>query len=152
MTTIFSTRYSLNNEEINENKNMMKHNTFTSVKVPKPIWHYSKTFLTWNLVFCSWQIWINPETNEMLWTIEEQTIQACRNIKLVLEEIWLWLKDVVKTTLFLKDINDIEKVNSIYKDYFLLKPARSTIAVSWIPRWALIEIESIAMIPTKPIY
>jgi 2-iminobutanoate/2-iminopropanoate deaminase len=78
------------------------------------------------------------------WWIENETRQVCRNISYLLEENWLSLKDVVKTTIFLKNIEDFDKVNEIYKNYFLLKPARSTIEVSKLPKWALIEIEVIA--------
>ena len=78
------------------------------------------------------------------WWIESETKQVCRNLSYLLEENWLSLKDVVKTTIFLKNINDFEKVNNIYKNYFILKPARSTIEVSRLPKDALIEIEVIA--------
>lgn len=80
------------------------------------------------------------------WWIELETRQVCRNISYLLSEYNLSLKDVVKTTIFLKDIKDFTTVNNIYKDYFILKPARTTLEVSALPKWALIEIEVIARI------
>ena len=78
------------------------------------------------------------------WWIEEQTKQVCRNLSAVLMQQNIWLKNVIKTTIFLKNIDDFEKVNDIYKNYFILKPARSTLEVSALPKWALVEIEAIA--------
>ncbi len=118
---------------------------FKPSKTPAAIWPYSKAYKAWDLLFCSWQIPLDVDTMQLVkWWIEEQTKQVCRNLGHILEEYWASLKDVVKTTVFLKDINDFEKVNNIYKNYFVLKPARSTIEVSKLPKNALIEIEAIA--------
>jgi 2-iminobutanoate/2-iminopropanoate deaminase len=76
--------------------------------------------------------------------IEKQTRQVCRNIAGVLAEYNLSLKNVVKTTVYLKNMDDFNKMNNVYKDYFILKPARTTIEVSNLPKNALIEIEVIA--------
>ncbi len=114
-------------------------------KAPDAIWPYSKAYrINW-FVYCSGQIALNPDTMELIkWWIEEETRQVCRNIAWVLAEYNVSLKNVIKTTIFLKNIADFEKVNQIYKDYFILKPARSTIEVSNLPKNALIEIEVIA--------
>ena len=126
-----------NNETVND--------LFKTHKAPIAIWPYSKAYFAWDLLFCSWQLAFDSNTMELVeWWIENQTKQVCRNISYLLEENWLSLKDVVKTTIFLKDLNDFEIVNNIYKNYFILKPARSTVEVSRLPKDALIEIEVIA--------
>lgn len=118
---------------------------FKITKSPKAIWPFSKAYFAWNLLFCSWQLAFDAKTMELIkWWIQEQTRQVCRNIWLLLEENNLSLTDVVKTTVFLKNIDDFPQVNEIYKNYFILKPARSTVEVSRLPKDALIEIEVIA--------
>lgn len=118
---------------------------FKVSQAPAAIWPYSKAYFAWDLLFCSWQIALDPNTMELVkWWIENETKQVCRNISYLLEENWLSLKDVVKTTVFLKNIDDFNIFNNIYKNYFILKPARSTVEVSKLPKWALIEIEVIA--------
>ena len=117
------------------------------MKYPKAVWPYSPYYKTWNLVFCSGQIGLIPETMEIIkWWIEAETRQVLKNIYWVLEENWLEFKDVVKTTIFLVNIEDFKKVNEIYWEAFSHKPARSTIAVKELPLWALVEIEVIAEI------
>jgi 2-iminobutanoate/2-iminopropanoate deaminase len=76
--------------------------------------------------------------------IEEEAKQAFRNISNLLREYSSGLKDVIKATIYLKNIEDIEIVDNIYKNYFVLKPARTIIGVSGLPKNALIEIEVIA--------
>ncbi len=120
---------------------------FSTWEAPKAIWPYSKSYKAWNFVFCSGQIPLVSTTMKLVeWWIEAQTIQVCRNLWEVLREQKLSLKDVVKTTIFLTDLSNFDKVNDIYKDYFINKPARSTVEVSALPKWALIEIEAIAYI------
>lgn len=119
-------------------------------KYPKAIWPYSPYYVAWDLLFCSWQIWLNPETMKITeWWIGEETIQVIKNIEWVLKENWLELKDIVKTTIFLEKISDFKIVNEIYWQYFLNKPARSTIWISQLPLWAKVEIEVIAFIKKK---
>lgn len=118
---------------------------FSTVKIPTPIGPYSLYKKVWDTYYLSGLIAIDGNTwNLIEWWISDQTTQVCKNLKAILSEIGLWLKDVIKTTVFLKNMNDYEWMNNIYKDYFLLKPARSTVEVSWLPRWALVEIECIA--------
>lgn len=114
---------------------------------PKAVWPYSPYIRSGNLLFCSGQIWINPETWKLVeWWIEDETAQVIKNIKWVLSENWLDLTDVVKTTIFLDDISNYVKVNEIYGESFIWKPARSAVAVAKLPAWAKIEIEVIANI------
>jgi 2-iminobutanoate/2-iminopropanoate deaminase len=115
------------------------------MKYPKAVWPYSPYYKAGNFIFCSGQIGLNPETMEIVkWWVEEETKQVISNISWVLEENWLSLKNIVKTTIFLKNINDFWKVNEIYWEYFSHKPARSTVEVANLPLWALVEIEVIA--------
>lgn len=115
------------------------------MKYPQAVWPYSPYYKVGNLLFCSWQIWLNPETMKLVvwWTLEE-THQVIKNISWVLEENSLSLKDVVKTTIYLKNIKDFAEVNKIYAEYFSHKPARTTIEVSNLPLEANIEIEVVA--------
>ena len=115
-------------------------------KAPKPIGAYSQAIKFENLVFVSGQIGINPMTNDLVSEdIEEQTRQIMENIKAILEEISLSFNNVIKTTIYLKNMKDFSKVNEIYESYFTEhKPARATVEVSNLPKNALIEIEVIA--------
>lgn len=96
------------------------------------------------MVFCSWQIWLK-NWKLISDNIEEQTEQVCLNIKAVLKQAWLSLENVVKTTIYLTDIEDFPKVNKIYWKFFAHKPARSTVQVSALPMGAKIEIEVIGV-------
>ncbi|GAB6072094.1 RidA family protein [Venenivibrio stagnispumantis] len=115
-------------------------------KAPKAIGPYSQAIKFENLLFISGQIAINPQTNQLInGGIEEQTKQVMENIKAILQEAGLTFDNVIKTTIYLKDINDFAKVNEIYGSYFKEhKPARATVEVSRLPKDALIEIEVIA--------
>lgn len=117
----------------------------TTNKIPKAVWPYSASYKTWNLLFCSWQIALNPKTMKIVeWWIEKQTHIVCKNIIDVLKASDLLLENVVKTTIFITNLDDFSKINEIYWEYFSHKPARSTVEVSRLPLWSLIEIEVIA--------
>ena len=117
---------------------------FTTSNAPEPIWPYSKVYEANWFLFCSGQLWLKPKTRELIdQTIENQTKQACENIKSVLNVRKLKLNQVVKVTVFLKNISDIEIMNSIYQEYFSHFPARTCVAVADLPLNALIEIEVI---------
>lgn len=112
---------------------------------PEAIWPYTQAIISWNLLFSSGQIWLDPKTMQIVeWWIENQTIQVCKNIWEILKEAWLSYKNIVKTTIYLDNINNFSIVNKIYWEYFSNKPARSTIEVSKLPLNALIEIDIIA--------
>lgn len=113
-------------------------------KAPQAIWPYSQAVKSWDLLFCSGQIGLNPINMELVGWITNQTEQVCKNIWEVLSEAGLRFSNVVKTTIFLDNISDFQTVNEIYGKYFSHKPARSTVEVSALPKWALIEIEIIA--------
>lgn len=114
-------------------------------KAPGAIGPYSQAVKVGDLVFTSGQIPLNPETSMMAETIEEQTKQALENVKAILEASGTSMQNVIKTTVFLKDLRDFEKMNEIYATYFEGdKPARSAIEISKLPKDAKIEIEAIA--------
>jgi len=112
---------------------------------PKAIWPYSQAILVWNTLYSSGQIGLNPENMELVQWIENQTHQVCKNLKAVVEQVWFKLENVVKTTIYLANMEDFKIVNEIYWQYFSHKPARSTIEVAKLPLDALIEIDIIAM-------
>lgn len=115
-------------------------------KAPEPIGPYSQAILTNNILYCSGQIAINPETSVFLGgSIEQQTIQVIKNISEILKVADLGFKNVVKTTCFLADMGDFAKFNEIYGRYFVSNPARSCVAVKELPKNALVEIEVIAV-------
>lgn len=114
-------------------------------KAPKAIGPYSQAIVINNIIYTSGQLGINPETG--LFTgngVEEQTHQAIKNIIAILEEANTNIENVIKTTVFVKDINDFGKINEIYAKYFINNPARSLVEVSRLPKDGLIEIEAIA--------
>lgn len=115
---------------------------------PKAIGPYSQAVIANGLLFTSGQIAINPKTNQIEATaIEEQTKQVMENLKALLAASNASFDKVVKTTIFLKDMNTFGTVNEIYGSYFTNhKPARSTVEVARLPKDVLIEIELIAKI------
>jgi 2-iminobutanoate/2-iminopropanoate deaminase len=115
---------------------------------PLPIGPYSQAIREANLLFCSGQIALDPKTGTMKNTsIEEETHQVVANLGEVLKAGGGDLSSVIKTTIFLTDMNDFAKVNEIYAAVLGdAKPARSTIAVSALPKGARIEIECIARV------
>ncbi len=117
-------------------------------KAPKAIGPYSQAVRTESLVFTAGQVGLNPETGELVeGGIEAQTRQVLTNLKHVLEAADSGLNFVVKTTVFLKDMNDFAKMNAVYAEFFGENPpARSTIAVAALPKGALVEIECVAML------
>ncbi len=113
---------------------------------PAAIGPYCHAVKTGNLVFCSGQTPLDPETMKIVGTtIEEQTRRVLSNITIVLDGIGLGLKDIVKTTVFLKSMDDFKGMNGVYAEMFGgHTPARSAIAVKKNPLDAMVEIECIA--------
>ena len=121
-------------------KNVVKTN-----KAPGAIGPYSQGINVGDLYFFSGQIPLNPETNEMPEGIEAQTHQALKNVKGLLESQGLDFSNVIKTTVFLDNMEDFNTVNEIYATYFVEPfPARSAVEVGKLPKGALIEVEVIA--------
>jgi 2-iminobutanoate/2-iminopropanoate deaminase len=117
----------------------------TSDKLPV-LGPYSAAVETGSFIFISGQIPLNPVTGEIVMDIKAATRQTLTNIQTILQENGLSLKNIVKTTVFLKNMADFPVVNEIYADFFPQEPpARSTIEVSALPKGAPIEIEAIAI-------
>ena len=117
-------------------------------KAPKAIGPYSQAIRIENLVFTAGQVGFDPATMDFVeGGIEAQTRQVLTNLKQVLEAADSGLKFVVKTTVFLKDMNEFAAMNAVYAEFFPENPpARSTVAVASLPKGALVEIECIALI------
>ncbi|HYM20117.1 MAG TPA: RidA family protein [Candidatus Kapabacteria bacterium] len=113
---------------------------------PAPIGPYSQAIRMDSLLFCSGQIGLDPESGTLKnASLEEETRQVLANLASVLVAGGAMLDTVVKTTIFLTNMNDFAEVNRIYEEFFgASKPARSTVAVSALPKGARIEIEAIA--------
>lgn len=115
-------------------------------KAPKAVGPYSQAIVEDSLVYCSGQIGLNPDTGELAEGVENQTHQILKNLEAVLQEAGSDLQKVLKTTIFITNIADFAKVNEIYESYFANhKPARATVAVSALPKGAVVEIEAIAL-------
>lgn len=113
---------------------------------PDAIGPYSQAYLCGNVLYTSGQIAINPENNEFICgNIEQQTKRVIENLAAILREAGFGFEHVVKTTCFLKNMEDFAAFNSIYGEYFTSKPARSCIAAKELPKGALVEVELIAI-------
>ena len=126
----------------------MKKKRIQTEKAPRAIGPYSQAIQAGPFVFVSGQIPIDPSTGELVGgEILQQTRQVLENIKNILESQELAMEQVVKTTIFLKDMGNFSHVNEVYATYFPSDPpARSTVEVARLPRDVDIEIEAIAFI------
>ncbi len=123
----------------------MKKTIFTD-RAPKTVRFYSQAMDLKKVVFCSGQIPLTPDGNLVEGGIFEQTKQVMENLQEILQETDLELENIVKTTVYLTDLNDFEIFNEVYGKYFEEKiPARSLVQVAGLPKDAKIEIEAIAM-------
>lgn len=114
---------------------------------PGAIGPYSQAVKVGNLVFCSGQIPIDPATGEFVSDeVAEQTEQVIKNLSAVLEAAGTTLNNVVKTTVFLADMNDFAAMNEVYARHFTEKPARATVQAARLPKDARVEIEVIAFV------
>jgi 2-iminobutanoate/2-iminopropanoate deaminase len=113
---------------------------------PKPIGPYSQAIRANGLLFISGQVALDPKTGEMTESdIRKQTERVLENVRGIVEAAGSKMTHVVKTTVFLKDMNDFATMNEVYSGYFTTTPpARSTVQVSRLPKDALVEIEVIA--------
>ena len=124
----------------------MNKEIISTKKAPSAIGPYSQGMIVGDLVFTSGQIPLNPESGELVTEISKATVQVMANLSAVLEAAGSSLEKVIKTTIFLQDLNDFEKVNEIYGDYFKDNlPARRCVQVAKLPKGATIEIEAIAI-------
>ena len=126
----------------------MKKIIFTE-NAPAPIGPYNQAVLTGNTLYTSGQIAINPVTGELVTTnIEVETTQVMENMKAVLAAAGMTFENVVKTSIFIMDMNDFGTINTVYGSYFNEKtaPARETVQVACLPKNVNVEISMIAML------
>jgi 2-iminobutanoate/2-iminopropanoate deaminase len=127
----------------------MKKKVIQTDKAPKAIGPYSQAIQAGNLLFLSGQIPLDPVSGELVkGDIRQGTKRVLENMKGVLESQGLGMEDVVKVTIFLKDMGNFNQVNELYATYFPSSPpARSTVEVARLPRDVDIEIEAVALTP-----
>jgi 2-iminobutanoate/2-iminopropanoate deaminase len=127
----------------------VSHRSIVSSEAPAPIGPYSQAVVAGSDLFCSGQIPLDPSTGEIIQgDVAAQTRRVLDNLQAVLAAAGASFDDVVKTTIFLIDMNDFAAVNAAYERAFgRAKPARSTVAVAALPRGARIEIDCIARLP-----
>ena len=118
----------------------------STTKAPAAIGPYSQAIQMENFVYASGQIPIDPATGVLVeGGIKEQTRQSLLNVQAILKEVGLTMGNVVKTTVFIADMNDFADMNAVYAEFFSEPyPARSAVAVKTLPKGALIEIEVVA--------
>lgn len=125
---------------------MMNKSAIATTKAPGAIGPYSQGIKIGELVYTSGQLPIDVKTGAMPETIEEQTKQSLENVKAILEQSGSSMEKVVKTTVFLSDMNDFAKMNDIYSSFFTEPyPARSAVQVAKLPKDAKVEIEVVAL-------
>ena len=114
---------------------------------PAAIGPYSQAIQMGDFLFTSGQLGIIPETGELAQGVEAQAKQALENVKAILAEVGLGMDDIIKTLVFIKDMNDFGKVNAVYAQYICgdILPARSCVEVAALPKGGLVEIEVIAL-------
>ncbi|HVA27667.1 MAG TPA: RidA family protein [Candidatus Baltobacteraceae bacterium] len=124
----------------------MSRETVQTDGAPAPIGPYSQAIRSGKELFCSGQIALDPTTGNLVeGDVAAQTDRALQNLAAVLAEGGYEFDDVVKTTIFLIDMNDFAAVNDVYAKFFgSSKPARSTVAVAGLPKGARVEIDAIA--------
>ena len=117
-------------------------------KAPAAVGPYSQAILAGNLLFVSGQIPFNPATGEMVQgSIEDETRQCLENGKSILEEAGTTLENVIKATVFIKDMDQFGRINEVYGEYFNAhKPARACVEVARLPKDVNVEIEMIAVV------
>ena len=120
---------------------------------PKPVGPYNQAVLVENWLYCSGQIALDPLTGVMVGNgnIEEETTQVLKNLTAVVEAAGGKSSNVIRTTIYLTDLNDFAKVNAIYAEIFseTVSPARACVEVSSLPKGGKIEIDCIAWLGNK---
>lgn len=123
---------------------------FHSDKTPRPKGPYSQAVIHSGILYISGQVPVNPETGIIIrGTIEEETRAVLDNIKTIVEEAGADMKDVLKVTCYLADIDNFERFNNVYKEYFKEEPpARSTLQAGRLPLDVQVEIDAIVALPS----
>lgn len=124
----------------------MNKQTVSTQNAPAAIGPYSQGVKVGNLIFTSGQLPINPQSGELVADIEGATKQSLDNVKAILESAGSSMDKIVKTVVFLRDMNDFVAMNAVYATYFPSNsPARSAVQVARLPKDAILEIEAIAL-------
>ena len=125
----------------------MDKQVISTTEAPGAIGPYSQAIKAGHFIYTSGQLPINPASGELINDIKEATAQALENVKAILEEAGTSLDKVVKTLVFLSDMNDFAAMNEVYAKYFAVNaPARSCIQAAKLPKDAKVEIEVIALV------
>ena len=120
--------------------------TIAAPNAPAAVGPYCHAKLAGGTLYTSGQLGLIPATGELAQGVEAQAAQALDNLKAVLEAAGMGLEDVVKTTVFLSDMNDFAAINAVYAKYFPCEaPARSCVQVAALPKGGLFEIEAVAV-------
>jgi 2-iminobutanoate/2-iminopropanoate deaminase len=117
-------------------------------KAPAPIGPYNQAVLTGNMLYISGQIALNPETNELETDeLQKETTRVMQNLKAILAEAGMDFENVIKTSIFISDMNNFAKINEVYGSYFNAEtaPARETVEVANLPKFVNVEISAIAV-------
>ena len=129
-----------------DKENSMTRTTINAQNAPAAVGPYVHAVMTGDIVFTSGQLGLIPETGVLVEGVEAQAEQAIKNLASVLEAAGMTLANVVKTTVFLADINDFAAINAVYAKYFTGDaPARSCVQAAALPKGGLFEIEAIAV-------
>lgn len=124
----------------------MDKRTVSTQNAPSAIGPYSQGVKVGNLVFTSGQLPLDPQSGELVSDIEEATKQSLDNVKAILESAGTSMDKIIKTVVFLRDMNDFAAMNAVYATYFPNNPpARSAVQVARLPKDAILEIEAIAL-------
>jgi len=124
----------------------MNKRTVNTPNAPAAIGPYSQGVKVGNLIFTSGQIPLNPQSGELVTDIEGATRQSLDNIRAILVSAGTTMDKIIKTVVFLRDMNDFAAMNAIYATYFPSgPPARSAVEVARLPKDAILEIEAIAL-------
>ncbi len=114
---------------------------------PAAIGPYSQAVAAGGLLYISGQLGLDPDSGQLAAGVEAQARRSLENIKAILAEADLTMADVIRTGIFLRDLHNFQKINSIYAEFFASDyPARSTVEVSGLPRDAEVEIEAVALL------
>jgi 2-iminobutanoate/2-iminopropanoate deaminase len=128
----------------------MTRQAISTTSAPGAIGPYSQAIAADGLLFCSGQLGLDPSTGDLVEGVEAQADRSLRNLTAVLDADGLTWADVVKTTIYLADMDDFAAVNAVYGTFMPdPPPARSTVAVKTLPKGGLVEIEAIARRPAR---
>ncbi|SHI47874.1 2-iminobutanoate/2-iminopropanoate deaminase [Mesonia phycicola] len=120
----------------------------TTSNAPAPIGPYNQAVLTGNMLYTSGQIAIDPKTNELFkGSLEDETTLVMKNLEAILNEAGMTFENVIKTSIFISDMNNFAVINKIYGKYFNedTAPARETVEVANLPKFVNVEISAIAI-------